>query len=536
MGYCIEKNISIKPSLNPNQTNENNQKNKDNILEVLFEYEGQKIIIQSNIEDKMKDIINKFKIKINEEDNNLYYIYNGDKINEELEEIKLNQIIKDKNEKKIIILVDSNNSDKDIISNETEMMLNEIICPECEENILIKIKDYKINLYDCKNGHKKDNISLNDFKNIVKIDISKIKCNRCENKINDIYNNEFYICNECNMNLCLLCKLKHNQKHNIINYKDKNCICKKHNEKYIKYCKKCKENICFTCTDKHYNHNIIELLNIIDNKSKLKEDMKFMREKINKFKDNIKNIKNILNKILNNIEIYYKIFNNFIENYNFNNRNYENYHNLNIIKDSNNNIINELNNIINENNINDKLNNIIDIYYKIIKITKKQKLSNGNEYYGDFINNLKNGKGKLYYNNGNIYEGDFKDDVKEGKGKYYFTNGYSYKGDWKNDKREGKGILYLNDIKVYEGDWKYDKKEGKGIFYYNNGNIYEGYWKDDKREGNGIVYYKNGDRRMGNYFDDERIGLHVTLSKGGKVTKENYGNYQPQYHLYNISI
>jgi len=50
----------------------------------------------------MKDIINKFKNIIKEENNNLYYIYNGDKINEEL---KLNQIIKDKNEKKINILV-----------------------------------------------------------------------------------------------------------------------------------------------------------------------------------------------------------------------------------------------------------------------------------------------------------------------------------------------------------------------------------------------------------------------------------------------
>ena len=174
MGYCIDHSTILKSSLNPNkpnkEENENNQniqKYKDNILEVLFEYEGQQIIIQSNIEDKMEDIINKFKIKINEEGNNLYYIYNGDKINEELKEIKLNQIIKDKNEKKKFILVFSNNSEKEVISNEKEIMSNEIICPVCEENILIKIEDYKIILYDCKNGHKKENISLNDFENIV---------------------------------------------------------------------------------------------------------------------------------------------------------------------------------------------------------------------------------------------------------------------------------------------------------------------------------------------------------------------------------
>jgi len=70
------------------------------MLEVLFIYEGQQIVIQSSIEDKIKDIINKFKNKIKEEDNNLCYIYNGDKINEEL---TFNQILtdNDRNENKI---------------------------------------------------------------------------------------------------------------------------------------------------------------------------------------------------------------------------------------------------------------------------------------------------------------------------------------------------------------------------------------------------------------------------------------------------
>jgi len=30
-----------------------------------------------------------------------------------------------------------------------------IICPECKENARILIDNYKINIYDCKNGHKK---------------------------------------------------------------------------------------------------------------------------------------------------------------------------------------------------------------------------------------------------------------------------------------------------------------------------------------------------------------------------------------------
>ena len=123
-----------------------------------------------------------------------------------------------------------------------------------------------------------------------KIDISKTICNKCyKNNIN--INEELYKCNECNINLCPLCKYKHDKNHNIINYNDKNYICKKHKDRYIKYCKECKENICFNCINEHNNHNIIELSNIIPNKDELLKQMKYMKEVINKFKNNIEEIK-----------------------------------------------------------------------------------------------------------------------------------------------------------------------------------------------------------------------------------------------------
>ena len=179
------------------------------MVEVLFIYKGQQIIIQCNIEDKIKDIINKFKNIIKEEDNNLCFLYNEDKINEEL---KLNQILDITNENKLNILV--NNS-----SNEKQKISNEIICPDCKENILIYIKDYKINLYECKNGHKIENILFNEYENMQKIDYSKIICSKCEiNNRSNMHNNEFYICNNCNINLCPLCKFNHDKNHDIINY------------------------------------------------------------------------------------------------------------------------------------------------------------------------------------------------------------------------------------------------------------------------------------------------------------------------------
>ena len=236
------------------------------MIELLFIYEGQRIRIQCNIEDKMKDIIKKFKNIMKKEDNNYCYIYNGDKINEEF---KLKQIINGKNEHIINILAYN--------ESENEIICNEIICPVCNENILIIIKDYKINYYECKNGHQIENILLNEYKNTQKIDLSKIICNECY-KYHQSINEELYICNECGINLCPLCKFKHNKNHNIINYKGKYSICKKHNNIYLRYCKECKENLCFLCINEHNNHNIIDFLNIIPKKEEFLRKMKCLNE------------------------------------------------------------------------------------------------------------------------------------------------------------------------------------------------------------------------------------------------------------------
>ena len=41
--------------------------------------------------------------------------------------------------------------------NDNIIISNDFICPECKENILINIKDFKIDLYGCKNNHKFNN-------------------------------------------------------------------------------------------------------------------------------------------------------------------------------------------------------------------------------------------------------------------------------------------------------------------------------------------------------------------------------------------
>ena len=215
------------------------------MAEIEFIYNGIKTVIQCNINEKMKDIINKFVIKIGKEIKSLYIIYDSNIINEEIMEKTFNEIGNriDIERKKMNILVYDLNSN---IERENKIKSKEIICPECKENIRIRIKDYKIELYECKNGHNKNNILINEFENSQYIDESKIICNICkENNKYKSYNKIFYRCNKCKINICPLCKIKH--EHNIIEYELKNYICDIHNEKYIAYCKECKNNKCNEC-------------------------------------------------------------------------------------------------------------------------------------------------------------------------------------------------------------------------------------------------------------------------------------------------
>ena len=101
----------------------------------------------------------------------LFFIYNGNKINDNS---ILNEIINEEDKRRNImnILV---NEDDNPIKIENIIKSKEIICPKCNENILIKIDNYKINLFNCKNNHNIDNILLNEYEN--NIDISKIICN-----------------------------------------------------------------------------------------------------------------------------------------------------------------------------------------------------------------------------------------------------------------------------------------------------------------------------------------------------------------------
>ena len=217
------------------------------MVKVEFNYLQNIIKIQANINDSFQLIIEKYLNKINLDINNIYFLSNGKKISKD--DILGNIMNEsDKRNNKIIILVYSINIIKS----------NEIICPICKEICKYYINNYKIYLYGCKNRHIIKDIKLNEFINKQNIDISEIKCDNCKEKNkSNTKNNEMYICNECNMNLCSLCKSIHDKSHIIINYENKNYICKEHNETFVKYCKDCEIDLCLSCINGHEDHYII---------------------------------------------------------------------------------------------------------------------------------------------------------------------------------------------------------------------------------------------------------------------------------------
>ena len=350
---------------------------------VIFTFKEINTLIQCNREDKMKDICNKFANKIGIDINLIYFLYNGIQLNLELNQ-QINNINKDKNEMNIFVYEKLKNN---IIIDEGIIKSNEIICPKCKENCKIKINDYKIKLYDCKNKHEINNILLDEYDITQNINELNIICNICKkNNKYKSYNNKFYICLLCKKNICLLCKSKHDNNHKIIDYDRKNYICNNHNENYISYCKECKMNLCLQCEIKHNdNHEIINYRNILPNENKIKEEIKEFRNKIEKFNNKINKIIEMFEKVKKAIEYIYIINNDIINNYKIEDRNYEILYNINEIR--NNIKIKEIDEIINNNHINKAIKNIIKIYNKIIINNNINLINNENKIIKDQENN-----------------------------------------------------------------------------------------------------------------------------------------------------
>ena len=151
-------------------------------------------------------------------------------------------------------------------------------------------------------------------------------------------------------------------------------------------------------------------------------------------------------------------------------------------------------------------------------IVQKYNNINGNGEENDFYNfrlmnpNLvkkKNGKEKEYNGKGKlIFEGEFLNDVRHGTGKEYYNEKLKFEGEylygWKI-----KGKFYINETLRYEGEYLFDR-------------VYNGKGYDE--DGNIIFEIKNGNGRVEEYYDNGNIkfeGEYLNGKKNGKGKEYN---------------
>uniref|UniRef100_A0A8C3N3M5 MORN repeat-containing protein 3 n=1 Tax=Geospiza parvula TaxID=87175 RepID=A0A8C3N3M5_GEOPR len=119
---------------------------------------------------------------------------------------------------------------------------------------------------------------------------------------------------------------------------------------------------------------------------------------------------------------------------------------------------------------------------------------NGDQYTGEWLDNLKHGKGtQIWKSTGAIYSGDWKFGKRDGYGSYSVldpaTKEYKrvYTGWWENDRRSGRGTFFYPNGELYEGEWSNGVRSGWGKMHYKDGSTYEGQWLMDQPNGQGLL-------------------------------------------------
>ena len=146
---------------------------------------------------------------------------------------------------------------------------------------------------------------------------------------------------------------------------------------------------------------------------------------------------------------------------------------------------------------------------------------------GIFNDAVLTGKGIKKSLNGNIYIGDFVNNIREGKGKE-ITNELIYEGEFKDDKKNGKGKLVYKLLRdIYEGDFVDNKITGEGYFIWGNRDTYKGTFLDGKMHGKGVYKWPDGGEYYGDYVNNVKEGFGVFRWTNGKIYEGEFKNGKP---------
>jgi len=364
------------------------------MAQLIFRFNSEDIIHNYQQDETISSILQSFCHKVGIKRDNFAFLCNGTILNEQS---SIQSLTPNLNNQIIILVTDIQTLNP---SEPVMRKSNYIICPQCKESIILSVKDYKVSLYQCKNGHRIDNILLSKFYETQNEDISKILCDKCKCSKARAFENKMFICVKCKYNLCIMCAQTHDRTHNLINYDQKNYICENDGENFTSYCTTCKKSICSICEMDHNNHDILSFGKLIGNRNEIIKHHEILKNDIDKFKNIIKSITNKLNKVSENIDTYFEINKTIISSTQRPFRNSEELLSLNEI--NNNTIHKDIMCIINENDINSIIRQIFEMYKKmenVEEINLQNIIENENEKINDDnINNNENSKNNIIVN------------------------------------------------------------------------------------------------------------------------------------------
>ncbi|PRP74309.1 hypothetical protein PROFUN_11811 [Planoprotostelium fungivorum] len=165
------------------------------------------------------------------------------------------------------------------------------------------------------------------------------------------------------------------------------------------------------------------------------------------------------------------------------------------------------------------------------------RYSDGSFYEGSFVKHkgsqIRNGVGRLTKSDGEFYFGDWVNDKRQGTGTQRWAEGAEYSGEWHNDLQTGKGIL-SNHSEMYWGDWLNGRTHGYGHWQFNSVDKgcleYKGHWFDGTQTGMGVLTSRSGQIWSGVWRSgllirhmtqsmDEMVENHATLEKQLRAVK-----------------
>lgn len=149
---------------------------------------------------------------------------------------------------------------------------------------------------------------------------------------------------------------------------------------------------------------------------------------------------------------------------------------------------------------------------------------NGDSYEGEWENGLMHGNGVYKWHNGDVYTGTFSNNKMHGKGIKHVKDSI-YEGDFVNEIKQGTGkVTFMPQGDAYIGEYFNNTRNGYGKYEWKNGDVYEGYWEDGLVHGRGTYYHSDGSVFKGEWYYSRRTGPGILTKTNGMTFNVLYNN------------